>query len=104
MTGRVRLTPEAEQQLDDLDDWLTRVASADVAQGFVTSLLDHMESIAVLPLAGRDRGDVRPGLRTSTFRARTVVAYEVDPSAAGPVVVVLGVFHGGRDWQSELGG
>jgi len=32
MTGRIHYTPEAEQQLDDLDEWITKKASADIAR------------------------------------------------------------------------
>ena len=32
MTGRIHYTPEAEQHLQTLDDWITEAASADVAR------------------------------------------------------------------------
>ena len=45
MTGSVHLTPEAERQLNKLDDWITASASADVARRFVTALLEHIDGI-----------------------------------------------------------
>jgi toxin ParE1/3/4 len=102
MTGRIHYTPEAEQQLHDLDEWITKAASADTSHRFVKAVMDHIDGILVFPFAGRDRDDVRPGMRTSTYRKRTLVAYEVDESSGELVVNVLGVFHGGRDWETAL--
>ncbi len=102
MTGRIHLTPEAERQLNDLDDWITKMVSADVARRFVSSILDYIEGLLVFPLAGRARDDIRPGMRTTTFKKRTLVAYEVDDASGELVVNVLGVFHGGQDWEAAL--
>ena len=53
MTGRINYTPEAEQQLTELDDWITRAASAEIARRFVSAILDHIDGILVFPLAGK---------------------------------------------------
>lgn len=103
MTGGINLTPEAERQLNELDDWITKRASADIAQRFVSAILDHIEAILAFPYAGRARDDVRAGMRTTTFKNRTLVAYEVDESSGEPVVNILGVFHGGQDWEAAIG-
>jgi plasmid stabilization system protein ParE len=42
MTGGIHYTPEAQQQLNELDDWITRASSAEIAQRFVSALLDHI--------------------------------------------------------------
>jgi plasmid stabilization system protein ParE len=102
MTGRINYTPEAQQQLIALDDWITEKASRDVAQHFVSAILDYIDGIVVFPLAGRARDDLRPGIRTTTFKKRTLIAYEVDESSAELVVNILGVFHGGQDWEAAL--
>jgi len=104
MTGRIHYTPEAEQQLNSLDEWITENASADTARRFVTAILEHIDTILVFPLAGRSRDDVRPGMRTTTFKKRTLVAYEVDESSDEVAVNVLGVFQGGKDWEAVPGG
>ncbi len=103
MTGRIHYTPEAQQQLNALDDWITNAASAETGQRFVSAILDHIDGIRAFPLAGRARDDVRPGMRTTTFKRRTLVAYEVDDSSGELVVNILGVFHGGQDWETALG-
>ena len=46
MTGRIFLTPEAERQLNAIDDWIATAASADVARRLVASILDHIDGIA----------------------------------------------------------
>lgn len=102
MTGRITYTPEAQRQLDALDDWITEKASPDVGQRFVSAILDHIDDILVFPRAGRARDDIRVGGRTSTFKKRTLIAYEVDESSGELVVNVLGVFHGVQDWEAAL--
>jgi toxin ParE1/3/4 len=77
-------------------------ASAITARRFVSAILDHIDGILVFPVAGRARDDVRPGMRTTTFKNRTLIAYEVDESSGELVVNVLGVFHGGQDWEAAL--
>ena len=102
MTGRINYTPEAQQQLNALDDWITEKASKDVAHRFLSAILDHIDGIGAFPLAGQAGDDVRPGMRTTTFKKRTLIAYEVDESSGEVVVNVLGVFHGGQDWEAAL--
>lgn len=102
MTGRINLTPEAERQLNEIDDWIAKTATADIARRFVSAILEHIDGILLFPLAGRSRDEVRSGIRTTTYRKRTLVAYEVDESSGEVVVNVLGVFHGGQDWEATL--
>lgn len=102
MTGRISLTPEAERQLNDLDDWIAANATADIARRFMSAILDHIDGILLFPHAGRARDDVRPGMRTSTYKKRTLVAHEVDESSGELVVNIVGVFHGGQNWEAAL--
>ncbi len=102
MTGRINLTPEAERQLNEIDDWIAKNATAEVARRFVSAILEHVDGILVFPHAGRARDDVRPGMRTTTYKKRTLVAYEVDESGGELVVNILGVFHGGQTWEAAL--
>jgi toxin ParE1/3/4 len=74
-----------------------------MAQRFVSAILDHIETIPEFPYAGRARDDIRTGMRTTTFKNGTLVAYEVDESSGEPVVNIVGVFHGGQDWEAALG-
>ena len=44
------------------------------------------------------RDDLRPGLRTTAWRRRVTIAYVVEEA----VVVVVGVYYGGRDFETLL--
>ena len=102
MTGRIHFTPEAEGQLDELDDWIASKATDGVARRFIMAILEHVDGILVFPDSGRPRDDVRPGMRTTTYKKRTLIAYEVDESSGDVVINVVGVFHGGQNWEAAL--
>ena len=46
------------------------------------------------------REDIRPDLRLTHHKGRTVIAYAVDESAQ--TVSVIGVFYGGQDHEGAL--
>ena len=48
--------------------------------------MEHTDQILLFPLAGRGRDDFRLGIWTTTFKKRTLVAYEVDESSGELVV------------------
>lgn len=102
MKGRIHYTPEAQRQLDDLDNWVASAASPETAQRFIRAIMGHIDAILLFPLAGRDRADIRAGMMTTTYRKRTLIAYTVDESGGELVVSILGVFHGGQDWEPAL--
>lgn len=41
-------------------------------------------------------------MRTTTYKKRTLIAYAVDGTGDDLVVSIVGVFHGGQDWESAL--
>jgi plasmid stabilization system protein ParE len=94
--------PEALEHLRDLEAFVSSRSDTATATKFIATILDHIDRLEMFPLAGRDRFDIRPGLRTTTFRKRTVVAYALTGSAEGTVISILGVFHGGRAWEDVL--
>ena len=66
--GRPNLTPEAERQLNEIDDWIASKATADIARRFVTAIFEHIDRTLVSPRGGRARDDIRPGMRTTTYK------------------------------------
>lgn len=64
--------------------------------------MNHIDKLRTFPLAGPSRDDIRPGLRTSTFKKRTLIAYVVDGSIDDPLISVVGIFHGGQDWERAV--
>ncbi|WP_145517803.1 type II toxin-antitoxin system RelE/ParE family toxin [Yersinia mollaretii] len=89
----VTFTPEAEQQIVDLHRYITEQSSRVVADGFIGSLLDYLDGFSTFPERGNKRDDIRPGLRVTHFRHRTVVAFAVDDDR----VLVVGIYHGGQN-------
>lgn len=68
---------------------------------YTDAIVESCERLATLPHPGTRRDDLRPGLRITNHRRRTVIAFEVDDDKA--VVSVLGIFHGGRNYETTLG-
>jgi toxin ParE1/3/4 len=68
----------------------------DVAERFVVRIQARCERIGDVPLGGRPRDDLSPGLRTVPFEDRAVIAYVV----RGEQVVITDIFYGGRDYEA----
>jgi toxin ParE1/3/4 len=49
-------------------------------------------------MRGTSREDIRPGLRTISYRKRVVVAFDVDADR----VNIIGIFYGGQDYETVL--
>ena len=60
------------------------------------------EGLALFPLRGVPREDIRPGLRVTHHKGRTLIAYAVDEGTR--TVSVLGIFYGGQDYEAALSG
>jgi toxin ParE1/3/4 len=95
-----RLALEAEAELDDI--WLHIAmgsGSAEVADRFVGTLIDHFKALARNPYIGRRRDtDLRPGLRSFPVD-EYVIVYRTD----GDDVLILHVVRGGRDLAVLVG-
>jgi len=90
---RVVLTPDAQDQLNQIEEFIAREASPAIAARYVEAILGRCESLAVFPRRGTPRDDLRPGIRTLSFRRRVTIAYLVGEAR----VVVVGIFYAGRD-------
>ncbi len=98
MTYQVIFAPEAEDQLDEMYRYIADAATAEIADRYISQIIDYCEGLAVYPIRGASRDDIRPGLRTTSFKKRTVIAFAITDD----VVLVLGIFHAGRDYESAL--
>jgi toxin ParE1/3/4 len=94
----VRFAPAAERDLSQLLDYIAAAATPTIAGRFVDELIAHCESFATFPDRGSPRDDIRPGLRTTGFRGRVVIAF----AAIDDAVVILGIYYGGRDYETLL--
>lgn len=71
-----------------------------MADRTVDAIRGFIRGLAVSPHRGRQRDDLRSGLRVAPFKRRTAVAFEVDEAALR--VTVLRVFFGGQDYEAIL--
>ena len=98
MKHRVVFSPEAGEQLAALYDHIARASSPEIAARYTDAIVSYCESLSTFPHRGIQRDDVRPGLRITNYKKRAVIAFDVD----GEQVSILGVFYGGRDYESVL--
>jgi toxin ParE1/3/4 len=94
----VRFAPHAEDDLSELFDYIAAAASPEIAGRYVDELIAYCETLATFPQGGTLRDDIRPGLRTTGFRGRVVIAF----ATIDDTVVVLGIYYGGRDYETLL--
>ncbi|HLY56257.1 MAG TPA: type II toxin-antitoxin system RelE/ParE family toxin [Stellaceae bacterium] len=94
----VVFTPEAERQLLLLYEYIAAAASPEIAARYTGAIVSHCESFQTFPHRGMCRDDIRPGLRITNYRRRTVIAFAVK----GEQVSILGVFYGGQDYETRL--
>jgi plasmid stabilization system protein ParE len=75
-------------------------SSPAVADRYTSALIKTCEGLALFPLRGVPREDIRPGLRVTHHKGRTAIAYTVD--AKSRTVSILGVLYGGRNLKGAL--
>jgi len=95
---RTKYSPSAAKQLQDLYDYVAQASGPERANAFVGSIADYCERLAASPYRGTKRDDLRPGVRIVGFRRRVTIAFSV----RGAAVEILGVFYGGRSFESVL--
>ena len=98
MSCRVIFSPEAEEQLVALYGYIAEAASPDTAAQYTEAIVSYCECMGNFPLRGTMRDDVRPGLRITNYKKRTVIAFAVEDGQ----VSVIGVFYGGQDYETIL--
>ena len=101
MSCTVRFAPEAQAQLDAIEEYIA-IASGfpGTAAHFVDGIIAYCESFETFPERGTRRDDLLPGLRIIGYRKSVTVAFRV--SADAQVVSIVGVFYGGQDYESSL--
>ncbi|MBY8825481.1 type II toxin-antitoxin system RelE/ParE family toxin [Sphingomonas colocasiae] len=99
MTHSILWHPAARDDLLELYDWIDERADMDVAHGYVLQVEAFANGLADFPGRGTPRDHLVPGMRTMTFRRRTIVAYRVD----GEVVHILRIVRAARDIAALLG-
>ena len=102
MSFDVVFAPEASDQLEELFLYIAERSSPTIAQRYTDAVIATCEGLAMFPHRGVAREDIRPGLRLTHHKGRTVIAYAVDDGAQ--TVSIVGVFYGGQDHEGALSG
>ena len=95
MSLNVRFSPEAIEQLDEIEAFIAAAGSPDTAARYVDAIVEHCAVLGRFPMVGVVREDLHPGLRVTHYKGRAVIAYLV----GGDAVDVVGVFYGGRSLE-----
>jgi toxin ParE1/3/4 len=90
---RIVWLADARRDLINLYDWIADQANSDTAFSYTSRIESHAAKLAEFPRIGTPRDDLAAGMRTITYRRRTVIAYQI----VGDDVEVLRIFHGGRE-------
>ena len=93
MTHEVIFAPEALADLFDLYDTIAADAGAGRAQSYTDRIVAACRNLVMFPERGTRRDDLRPGLRTTTYRRRVTIAYHITKTQ----VIVDRILYGGRN-------
>lgn len=98
MQYTVIFTPEAQEQLLALYSYIAAASSPEIAERYTNSIVTYCESLQNFPHRGSYRSDIRPGLRITNYKKRTVIAFAIETE----LVSIIGVFYGGQDYETVL--
>lgn len=98
MKLRVVFTPEAQEQLVELFNYIAAQASPTIALHFTDSVVQFCQGLQPFPNRGVARNDIREGLRITHYKKRTIIAFCV----GNDCVTIVGIFHGGQNYSRNL--
>jgi toxin ParE1/3/4 len=93
VTREAVFAPEAFEDLRKLYDDIALDAGAGRAQSYTERIVAHCLDLVTFPERGTRRDDLRPGLRTTTYRGRVTIAFHITATA----VIIDRILYGGRD-------
>ncbi len=93
MPREVIFAPEALTDLFELYDHIAADAGAERARNYTDRIVATCRNLVTFPERGTPRDDLRPGLRTTTYRRRITIAFHVTVTQ----VVIDRILYGGRD-------
>ncbi|HEY9133238.1 MAG TPA: type II toxin-antitoxin system RelE/ParE family toxin [Dyella sp.] len=98
MRYTVTISPGVIDKLDQQEQYLAVKASPQVAERYIDGLLAFLDGLDTFPERGHPRDDLVSGLRISGYKKSASIAIVVQK----PYVLVVGVFFGGENYESEL--
>lgn len=93
MKRAVSFSPEAENDLLSLYDYIFERSGGAVALGYIGRIEEYCRGFDLGAERGTMRDDVRRGLRTVGFERRVTIAFEV----TADTVTIVRILYGGRD-------
>lgn len=93
MTHEVIFAPEALADLFALYDTIAADAGAGRAQSYTDRIVATCRTLVTFPERGTRRDDLRPSLRTTTYRHRVTIAYHITETQ----VIIDRVLYAGRN-------
>ena len=100
MPYRIVFTPKAADQIVALYEYIIADGSPLIAERYTRAIVNYCEELNTFPHRSTRRDDFRPGLRITHYKKRTIIAFTVNDAAQQ--VIILGVFHGGQDYETAL--
>ena len=92
MAYRIKLLPEAEDDLAAIYAYIRDNGSPGIARGYVERIRAFLRGFDTFPERGTPRDDIRPGLRMVGFERRVTIAFVVE----GDEVIFSNILYGGR--------
>ena len=78
--------------------YIAAAGSSAIAERYTSAIVTYCETLETFPHRGVLRDDIRPGLRITNYRGRTVIAFTVNSERTS----IIGVFYGGQDYEAQL--
>ncbi|MFZ4380960.1 MAG: type II toxin-antitoxin system RelE/ParE family toxin [Sandarakinorhabdus sp.] len=94
---QVRLSAMARRQLAQMKDWIEDAADSETAGRFVDEIVRAARALSDFPYRS-PRPELRPGLRSVSFRRNVTILYRVTDDT----VVIVAVRYAGQDWSRLL--
>jgi toxin ParE1/3/4 len=92
MKYTVAFTPEAEDDLLDLYNYIADHSSTTQAMRYIERIERSCMSLTTMPDRGTRRDDLCPGLRVMGFERRVLIAFQINSGS----VAILRILYGGR--------
>lgn len=94
----VSFSPNAERNLEEIEDYIAENSNADTAARVVDQIVDRCEELAGMPRAGKARDEIAAGVRSATS-GMYVIYYRIHKEK----IEILRVWHGARDNAALIG-
>jgi toxin ParE1/3/4 len=92
-----RVTPRAQQDLEDIWRYSAETWSLDQADAYFDSLIQTIDTLVAMPLLARERSEFAPPVRIHPT-GRHLIIYRIEPDG----LLIIRVLGGRQDWQTVL--